>query len=231
MASGTPSGCVTNPFGTLNTNMATFTMWIYPTATEDAYTGLECQRGGSNPGGFGYTGGHLGYTWNNNNGNTWGATWNPTPLVPPLNQWSFVALVVTPTNAITYMSDSANPANLLSATADVVNVVESHGGAWEIGNDHDGATRTFSGSIDEVAIFSYSMTPSQLQQLYRFGYSGSPVSLTIQQAGANVVLTWGHGVLQSASQVQGPYNDVIGANSPYSTPAAGTQQFFRVRTR
>jgi hypothetical protein len=231
MLSGTPSGCVTNPFGTLNTNMATFTMWIYPTATEDSFCGLETQRGGSNPGGFGYTGGHLGYTWNNNNGNTWGATWNPVPLVPPLNQWSFVALVVTPTNAITYMTDAANPANLLSATADVANVVESHGGAWEIGNDHDGATRTFSGSIDEVAIFSYSLTPSQLQQLYRFGYSGAPVTLTIQQSGANVVLTWGHGVLQSASDVQGPYTDVLGANSPYSTPAGGTQQFFRVRTR
>ena len=227
----TIAGSVTNNFGTLNTNTATFTMWIYPTATEDSFTGLNVNRGGSNPGGFGYTGGHLGYTWNNNNGNTWGATWNPTPLVPPLNQWSFVALVVTPTNAVTYMSDAANPANLLSATADVANVVESHGGTWYIGSDTDGATRTFIGTIDEVGIFSYSMTPSQLQQLYRFGYSGAPVSLTIQQSGANVLLTWGHGVLQSASQVQGPYTDVIGANPPYLTPISGTQQFFRVRTR
>lgn len=230
MVSGTPSSCVTNPFGTLNTNTATFTMWIYPTATEDSFAGLEVQRGGSNPGGFGYTGGHLGYTWNNNNGNTWGATWNPTPLVPPIGQWSFVALVVTPTNALTYMTDPANPANLLSATADVANVVESHGGTWEIGNDHDGATRTFSGVIDEVAIYSYSLTPGQLHQLYQFGYAGAPVTLRIQQSGANVVLTWASGVLQSASEVQGPYTDLTGATSPYSVPANSAQQYFRVRT-
>src|SRR5207249_7629875 len=43
-ASGSPSSGVTNNFGTLNTNMATFTMWVYPTATEDDFTGLRSEE-------------------------------------------------------------------------------------------------------------------------------------------------------------------------------------------
>ncbi|HEV2207638.1 MAG TPA: LamG-like jellyroll fold domain-containing protein [Verrucomicrobiae bacterium] len=232
MASGTPTSCVTNNFGLLDTNTATFTMWIYPTVAQvDAYTGLEMNRGGSNPAGFGYTGGHLGYTWNNNAGTTWGATWSAN-LVPPSNQWSFVALVVTPTNANVYMTDPANPANLLSATTAVPNVVEAHGGTWFTGHDTDGdTTRTFTGSIDDVAVFSYCLTPAQLQQLLRQGYAGAPVTLTVQHSGANVILGWSHGTLESASQVTGPYAPVVGANAPsYTAPAGPGNQFFRVQT-
>lgn len=43
------------------------------------------------------------------------------------------------------------------------------------------------------------------------------------------ILTWtGPGALQSATDVAGPYNDVVGAASPY-TNATGTPLFFRVR--
>lgn len=228
MVSGTPTSCVTNNFGALDTNTATFTMWLFPTAVEDSYCGLEMNRLGGNPAGFGYTGGHLGYTWNNNAGTTWGATWSAN-LVPPTNQWSFVALVVTPTNASVYMSDPADRANLLSATTAVANVVESHGGTWFLGNDTDGATRTFTGSIDDAAIFNYALTPAQLQQLNFAGSAGAPVILTIERSGTNVILTWSRGVLQSASSVNGPYSAVTPAPpSPYPVPATAPQQYYRV---
>jgi len=46
---------------------------------------------------------------------------------------------------------------------------------------------------------------------------------------AGNVLTWtGPGVLQSATDVADPYNDLVGATSPY-THTAGTSLFFRVR--
>ena len=42
------------------------------------------------------------------------------------------------------------------------------------------------------------------------------------------LLRTGPGVLQSATAVAGPYNDLIGATSPY-TNTASTPLFFRVR--
>lgn len=42
-------------------------------------------------------------------------------------------------------------------------------------------------------------------------------------------LSWTFGTLQSATNLAGPYNDVPGASSPYTIPAANSQQFYRIR--
>jgi hypothetical protein len=52
-------------------------------------------------------------------------------------------------------------------------------------------------------------------------------SITAQ--GGNVTVTYTAGVLQSAESVVGPYADVAGAASPYTTPHAGGQKFYRLR--
>jgi hypothetical protein len=44
----------------------------------------------------------------------------------------------------------------------------------------------------------------------------------------NVVLTF-NGILQSATGVNGPYADVVGATSPYAISPTQPQQFFRAR--
>lgn len=55
-----------------------------------------------------------------------------------------------------------------------------------------------------------------------------PISIT--PSGSSVILTWpGAYVLQSAAGVSGPYNDVIGAHSGYTT-SASTMQFYRLRS-
>ena len=56
------------------------------------------------------------------------------------------------------------------------------------------------------------------------------IPLQIQRNGAAVTLTWTNAayVLQSAPSASGPYADIGGAGSPYTTPASGTAQFFRV---
>lgn len=227
MADNGTACSVTNNFGTLITNAATFTMWLYPTATEDLYCGLEVNRSGSNPGGFGYTAGHLGYTWNNNNGATYGATWSQN-LVPPLNQWSFVALVVTPTNETIYMSDPVTPGLLDIATASVANNVEAKSGIWQIGNDTDGTTRTFAGTIDEVAIFNYSLTEAQIQLLDTTATSGfQPVRLSVQRSGASVILSWPLGTLLEAPTPNGPWTPITTATSPYTVAPSAKAQFFQ----
>jgi hypothetical protein len=54
--------------------------------------------------------------------------------------------------------------------------------------------------------------------------------LTIQRAGANVVLTWTNSVfaLQAAPTVTGTFTNVPGATSPYTNAITGSQEFFRL---
>ena len=60
---------------------------------------------------------------------------------------------------------------------------------------------------------------------------GQPVRITIQVSGQSVILTWPQGTLQSANAVNGQYNDVLGATSPYTNTINGTRQFYRVRVQ
>jgi hypothetical protein len=88
----------------------------------------------------------------------------------------------------------------------------------------------FVGSIDEVAIYDYALSPSQIQNHYAAGLN-PVVTLNIQRLGGNLVLTWSPGTLQSAANVNGPYADVSAATSPYSVPPSGNRQFYRVRVK
>jgi hypothetical protein len=56
-------------------------------------------------------------------------------------------------------------------------------------------------------------------------------ALQIGVSGGNVVLTWNNPLfaLQSASTVDGPYTDVSGAASPYTTPIGTDQLYFRLK--
>jgi len=54
--------------------------------------------------------------------------------------------------------------------------------------------------------------------------------ITITRSDSNVVLTWeGGGVLQSATNVVGPYTDVTGSSSPWTITPTGVQGYYRVR--
>jgi hypothetical protein len=55
--------------------------------------------------------------------------------------------------------------------------------------------------------------------------------LTIQESNGSLVLSWSQGTLQSATSVTGPYAPVNGAQSPYTVPVSGPQQFYRVKVR
>jgi hypothetical protein len=43
------------------------------------------------------------------------------------------------------------------------------------------------------------------------------------------MITWERGTLQEATNVTGPWNDVIDAFSPHVIQSTGTQQFYRTR--
>jgi Concanavalin A-like lectin/glucanases superfamily/Immunoglobulin I-set domain len=218
------SSHVTAPFGSLSTNTVTMTMWIQPTGTFDDFAGLLANRNSGVEGGFGYTGGQLGYTWNNNSGDTWNFR---SGLVPPLNQWSFVALVVEPTQATVYM---INPDGVQSATNVLAHTSDVFGNNWRIGtddvNNNNDGTRSFNGLIDEVAVFNYAMTPTQIKNLYSAG-GPAPVTLSIQPSGANVILSWPKGTLLEATTVSGPWT-TNNAASPYTASPSAGQKYYRV---
>ncbi len=159
---------VTTPALNLNTNTVTITMWIYPdgdpvNSPESVWTGLFMCRPGSDASGIGYNGsGMFGYTWNDNNGDTYGFN---TGLVIPYGTWSFVALAVDPNKAVLYLG---NTNGLASATNAIAQQVEGFGSTNLIGADvnYAGGTRSFAGNIAQVAVFDYTLSPAQIANLY-----------------------------------------------------------------
>ncbi len=110
---------------------------------------------------------------------------------------------------------------------------------WHGSISGGGATQIYFGSD------SSGLTRQQLAQI-RFDISGRLSSATILASGEVVPvaqptlefsssngalnLKWGSGwILQSATNVAGPYQDVSGVSSPYAVSFTGPQRFFRLR--
>lgn len=87
--------------------------------------------------------------------------------------------------------------------------------------------RPFTGGIDEVALYGYSLSGERIAAHYSMGVLGAnPISIV--HSGTDVIITWPAGTLQEADDVTGPYTDV-GAGSPLTTPASATKKFYRIR--
>ncbi len=160
---------ITAPAWNLNTNTVTLMAWIYPTGTEPAATGIIFCRSGSTVAGLDYTtftdpSGNptLGYTWNNEYSTY---TWD-SGLTAPVGQWSFVALVVTPSSATIHVM---NAGGLVSATHIYPHTVQAFAGPTLIGDDSiDGGNggRAFGGTMDDVAVFNRALSKSDLTTLF-----------------------------------------------------------------
>jgi len=218
MTSTDGSWATTAPWG-ITANALTITAWVYPLSYVDR-AGFVFVRAGQPATGINFIGtGNLNYHWLDN-----AATYNwDSGLNVPLNQWSFVALVIEPTQGTMYLKN-ANGSQ--SAVNVVANAVRTFSDTVRIGGDPNSAARTFNGSIDEVAIFPYALSASQIQDLYS-GTVTPVVSLTVQQIGGNVVLTWPQGTLLEANEVTGPYT-TNNASSPYTNAPTAPRKFYQV---
>ena len=78
-------------------------------------------------------------------------------------------------------------------------------------------TATVGGCVSTAATTTVTINPS--------------VTATISNGPEGITITWPTGTLQYATDVVGPWFDLTGTNSPYSTPATELQQFFRVRVQ
>lgn len=190
---GFPTSQVTVPafnLGASGTNV-TITAWVNPNGTENPANGIVFCRAGTTVAGLCYTadtdaGGNytLGYNWNND-AFTYG--WN-SELTAPQNQWSFVALVVTPTNATIHLM---NTNGVASSTFTHNHVAQAFDGITLVGDDSFDAgagTRVFNGAIADVAIFRTALSKTQLLGLFSAasGVANFPPYIATQPASLGV---------------------------------------------
>ncbi len=169
---GTANSSLISPDLNLNANNVTITAWINPSGAVGTFWGLLMWNNGSDKAGFGFGGNtsggtaELGYTWNANSPSTYNFH---SGLYPLIAQWSFAALVITPTNSsiyLYYIDSNAHTTNLFKSVQTIANSAEAFsGGTIRIGSD-DGAGRNFNGSLDEVAVFNKSLSENQLQDMF-----------------------------------------------------------------
>jgi hypothetical protein len=201
------------PLG-ISTDTATMTAWIKPASA--GFGGIFFNRGSAT--GLHMLGsGNLAYHWNDV-----GATFNfDGGLTPPLNVWSFYAVVVQPTQATLYLINTNGTQTAVNTTAHAAHVFT---GTTRIGSDPQSNDRIFDGAIDEVAIFNRALSAAEIQYLYQGVVNPG---FNIQRSGGNVTLSWSYGTLLQADEITGPWT-TNSAVSPYSTPASGSRKFYRL---
>jgi hypothetical protein len=219
--SNDPISSVSLPPLNLETNTVTIAMWINPQENPINYAGLLMNRtAGGDAAGFGFGGNDnssgmpaLGYTWNDNNGNTYNFN---SQLYPQIGVWSFVVLVIQPTSATIYMYylDSDGNPQLNYAVNTVAHTVENFQvGGFYLGSDVNQNTVTaanneFSGIISDAAVFNKALTANQVMSLFAagLGQSGFKPSITVQPA--SIYVASGANTQLSATG--------IGGNTPFA---------------
>ncbi|MGC9942656.1 MAG: hypothetical protein ABSE48_12540, partial [Verrucomicrobiota bacterium] len=117
----------------------------------------------------------------------------------------------------------------------VTNAVQAVSNTGHIGEDGNDAA--FIGTIDEVAVYNYSLNQQQLTNLWNVGVSGqlppSPplsvmVNITESAGGLNVSWNPVVGTLLQANSLAGPWTAVT-TTSPYIIAPSQTQSYYRVK--
>jgi hypothetical protein len=105
---------------------------------------------------------NLQYVWANDPN-----TWNFNPgFAPPPNQWTFVAVSVSPSNAVMYM-DSGD--GLMAATNIYSHNSVSSAGPVTLGGDPIFASpRYFNGRLAEIAVFNRALSPQEITGIDQF---------------------------------------------------------------
>jgi hypothetical protein len=219
--------------------------WFQPASTaangNDYRTALSSM---SNPWGVGPTG-WLVYQTGGNNWAWWpyNGYWTGVQLTDPdaivAGQWYYIVLTYDGTTFTLYVNGVAKASGTDSGFVQNGNVPSgSLDYNYNYNQNHDpGASgpvtlgwrnpvdfNPFSGTMDDVAIYNKVLTPQQIQN-----HLLNTTHLNIVSSGSNIVITWPTGTLQSSTNVIGPYVNVSGATSPYTSSVVGTQRFYRAQ--
>jgi hypothetical protein len=237
----TVSSYVTASAGTLIATNLTYAAWINPSGAVVNWAGILMDRGSPTTGtGFGFGGtvnasgvSELAYTWNQNNQDTWGFV---SLLFPATNEWSFVALVVEPSQATIYLIGTNG---VVQSTNNVIpHDSEEFGVAWHIADDAANGnvgTRTFNGSTAGVAVFLSALSENQIETLadVGLGLTPPPPSVTVDIAKSStpgsLTISWSSGTLLQATNLLGPWTTNSAATSPFPVSATGAEMYFKVK--
>lgn len=198
----------------------------------------------SNPYGAGPTG-WLVYQTGGNNWSWWpyNGFWTGVQLTDPdtivAGQWYYLTLTYDGTTFTFYVNGVAEASGTDSGYVQNGNVPSGGAASYNynynttpglpigsgpfiLGWRTDSDFNPFDGTMDDVAVYNYALNPQQIQNHYL-----NTTHLSIVTSGGKFVITWPTGTLQSATNVSGPYINVVGTpTSPYTNSVSGTQRLF-----
>jgi hypothetical protein len=168
------SGAVRIPALNLNTNTVSITCWLNTTGGQQPSTGIFFNQGSAAVAGlqFDSTGGGTGLAYN----------WNSVPstinwasgVSAVDGQWTYVALIVKPDQAILYVPGQTPATNFATHT------VLAFNGLSYIGTEP--GTGTLNGNVDEVAIFNRAISLGEAYSQYAAAKGGLAPQIFSQPA-------------------------------------------------
>jgi hypothetical protein len=163
-------------------------------------------------------------------------TFGPYYSVPPEDQGQWVYLVGVADGTYWHLYRNGVDVADMPDTNMPPGAVTANGG-WAIGarpaNGPAGViSPSLNGSINNVAIYSYALSPAQVQQHYQIGLTGvytPPPMMSIQPSGSSLIVSWTAGYLQESHSATGPwtYDDPNTVTSPYTVQATNAAAFYR----
>ena len=176
---GTSASYANIPALNLNSNTVTITAWVKRNGAQSSSAGIVFCRAGTTPASglhFG-TANELRYHWRDS-----ASTYSyNSGLIVPDGQWTFVALVISPTNATLYMQPQGGA--MQTATNTLGHSAAAFDGITTLGKDPGFTTRNFKGSMDEVRIYNASLTAANIATLANAAPT-SAGALTVTQSAA-----------------------------------------------
>ncbi|AQT68203.1 hypothetical protein STSP2_01358 [Anaerohalosphaera lusitana] len=140
----------------LESDGVTITGWIKATEKPSGVTGLMMTRDAGTVAGINLLGSELRYHWDQGNWD-WGSG-----LDIPTGQWTFVALVVQPQQATLYMHDGNE---MQSSVHMGPHSAEEFYGDFGLGLDPGRNDRYFTGLMDDVRVYDYSLKPNEVESV------------------------------------------------------------------
>ncbi len=142
----------------LNTNTITITAWVHQMNSANNLSAIVFWRHGDGPvGGLNFYFNHeLRYHWTHK---TW--TWS-SGLTVPHDRWAFIAMVIEPQKATLYVHDGNE---MKSATNNLIHPPQSFDGTTYLARDINWPKRSFKGMLDDIRIYNYSLTKTQIESI------------------------------------------------------------------
>lgn len=221
---------VQTPAINLNTNTFTLTAWVKPDGIQPDYAAVAMSDGDAAGLNFREGNNTLGYHWPG------GAWWWDSNLIVNPGEWSYVAMVVSP-SGITLYVNGKSATHSFSAAPTLI-------GAMKIGSYKGWTSRNFKGEIDEVCMWNRALSQAEIRLLrhltreralqsdpsliayYQFNESGSAVLDKAGTRHANLVSQASR--LRSTAPVGGgrSHRLSVSAGGNYPFGATGASMLF-----